>query len=214
MTLPTILHRDANCIVIDKPAGLAVHPGPRTPESLEDLLPDLARAVGERKPLSPAHRLDRDTSGCLALARGPAAARALGAAFAAGEVRKTYWALVDGPVRGGEGVIEAPLLKVSTREKGWRMLADPRGKPARTRWRALRALDGGLLIEFTPETGRTHQLRAHATLLGDGCAIRGDPVYGAPGGARTLLHARSLALPTLRGAPAFEAIAPAPSWVG
>src|SRR3546814_6462079 len=90
MIADRVLFIDAEALVLDKPAGLAVHPGPRTPHSLEDML-DALRFGFQRRP-SPVHRLDRDTSGCLLLSRNPRAHRRLAAAFEAGEVGKTYWA--------------------------------------------------------------------------------------------------------------------------
>ena len=206
----TILHADANALVIDKPAGLAVHPGPRTPHSLEDLLPSLVQ--GTRHVPAPVHRLDRDTSGCLCLARTRAAHRALSAAFAARQVRKTYLALLRGEVPGESGVIDSPLAKISSAAQGWRMIRSATGQPARTRWNVLRRTPGTTLVRFEPETGRTHQLRVHATIIAAG--IVGDPIYGdaAPDEpAATLLHAWRLAVPMINGAPAFLAEAPPPA---
>ncbi len=189
MHLP-ILHIDAHLLVIDKPAGLAVHPGPRTPHSLEDHL-DALREGFARAP-KPVHRLDRDTSGCLVLARHPRAHRRLAQAFEAGAVCKTYWAVVDGAPQDDEGRIDAPLAKISSAAEGWRMIVAPDGKHAATAWRVLRRDGGRALVEFAPETGRTHQVRVHAAVLG--CPILGDPVYGTGGGPMRL-HARALTIP-------------------
>lgn len=189
-----ILHRDQHVIVIDKPAGLAVHPGPRTPDSLEDVLPALAFG-NQRLPVI-AHRLDRDTSGCLVLARHPKAVKRVAQLFEAGGVKKTYWALLAGLPADDSGTIAAPLLKISSAEAGWRMVIDPRGKRAVTHWQVLDRAAG--LIEFRPETGRTHQLRVHAAALGH--PILGDPVYG-DGAGPMRLHARSLILPYDAAAP-------------
>lgn len=192
--IPTILHRDQHLLVIDKPAGLAVHPGPRTPASLEDHLPELA--FGNRRLPVISHRLDRDTSGCLVLARHPKAVRRVAQLFAEGAVTKVYWAILDGLPVADSGSIDLPLAKVSTAAAGWRMVHDPAGKRAVTHWRILdRAAN---LVEFRPETGRTHQLRVHAAALGH--AILGDPVYGS-GGEAMRLHARALTLPFDRAAP-------------
>jgi tRNA pseudouridine32 synthase/23S rRNA pseudouridine746 synthase len=207
-----VLHRDQHLIVIDKPAGVAVHPGPRTPDSLEDVLPALA--FGNRRLPVIAHRLDRDTSGCLVLARHPKAVKRVAQLFEAGAVRKVYWAVLAGLPAADSGTIEAPLLKVSSAADGWRMVIDPRGKPAVTHWRVLDR--AAKLVEFRPETGRTHQLRVHAASLGH--AILGDPVYGggnsgkagAAGDGPMRLHARSLTLPYDAAAP-LTVTAPLPA---
>lgn len=200
-----VLHIDAHLIVLDKPSGLAVHPGPKTPRSLEDHLDALR--FGFRRAPQPAHRLDRDTSGCLVLGRHPKAVKRLGALFEAGQVEKTYWAVLDGAPDADEGRIEAPLLKRSTRATGWRITVDPAGQPARTRWRVLDRKAGRALVEFQPETGRTHQIRVHAAHLGH--PIVGDPVYGK--GAGLLLHARAVRVPYKDGAAPVEAVAPVPA---
>jgi tRNA pseudouridine32 synthase/23S rRNA pseudouridine746 synthase len=158
------------------------------------------------------HRLDRDTSGCLLLARNPKAAARFGQAFERGEVEKLYLAVLDGVPAEDEGVIDLPLAKVSTREQGWRMVADPKGKSARTAWRVLRSEGGRTLVEFRPETGRTHQIRVHAA-TGIGAAVVGDPVYGRADPAGMLLHARRLSLPR-PGKATVEAEAPVPAQFG
>ena len=201
-----VIFIDAEAIVIDKPAGLAVHPGPRTKASLEDHLDEL-RFGFARRPAS-VHRLDRDTSGCLLLARNPKAHKRFARAFEEGRVDKSYVAILDGVPSAAGGRIELPLAKVSSRERGWRMVADASGAPAATRWRVLGESGGRALVLFEPETGRTHQLRAHAA-LGLGLAIAGDPVYGE-GGGPMLLHALSLKVPRERK-PAIQATAPLPA---
>jgi len=185
-----ILHQDAEVLILDKPAGLAVHAGPRGGASLEDWLPLLQQ--GRRHLPQPAHRLDADTAGCLALGRTKPALAALGALFAQGRAEKTYWAVLRGAPPAAEGVVEAPLLKRSTKAEGWRMVADPAGQPALTHYRVL-GRDGALTaVELRPRTGRTHQLRVHMAHLG--CPILGDARYGGGAGALHLL-ARALALP-------------------
>ena len=154
----------------------------------------------------PIHRLDRDTSGCLLLARNPGAAKRFGQAFEAGQVTKRYVAVLDGVVEG-QGLVDLPLAKVSTRAAGWRMVGDAAGKAARTHWRTIEVRDGRTLVEFRPETGRTHQLRVHAA-EGLGVPIAGDPVYGR-GGPAMMLHAVFLSLPRANKPPA-EAAAPLP----
>jgi tRNA pseudouridine32 synthase / 23S rRNA pseudouridine746 synthase len=186
-----ILYVDAEAIVIDKPAGLPVD----TPRAGGDSV--FARAgelkLGfQREPVA-MHRLDRDTSGCLLLARNPKARAKFQQAFESGTVEKAYLAVVDGVPDGEEGLIDLPLAKVSTAEEGWRMVPDESGKGARTRWRKLAVRDGQSLIVFNPLSGRTHQLRVHAA-RGLGTPIAGDPVYGARSDAM-LLHSWRLVVP-------------------
>ena len=199
------LYIDAHVIVLDKPAGLAVHPGPRTPRSLEDHLGELT--FGFQRLPQPVHRLDRDTSGCLVLGRHPKATKRLGALFESGAVTKTYWAVVAPEPAADEGLIDAPLLKVSTKAAGWRMIAHAKGKPAQTRWRVLERQGGRSLVEFRPETGRTHQVRVHAATLGT--PILGDPVYG-DGVGPMQLHARAVGIPYREGADPVAVTAPVP----
>jgi tRNA pseudouridine32 synthase/23S rRNA pseudouridine746 synthase len=200
-----VLYIDGEAMVIDKPAGLAVHPGARTPESLEDYLHHL-RFGFKRLPL-PVHRLDRDTSGCLLLARNPKAHKAFQRAFEDKKVGKTYVAVLDGVPDAETGTVDMALGKTSTAEEGWRMVPDERGKPAVTHWRVTAVRDGRAILVFTPETGRTHQIRVHAA-SGIGIAIAGDPVYGA-GKGPMLLHALSLRVER-DGKPPIEASAPLP----
>ena len=128
-----VLFIDGEALVIDKPAGLPVDRPRDRAESLEDLLGELTFGF-QRLPL-PVHRLDRDTSGCLLLARNPKAHKRFGQAFETGQVEKRYLAILDGVPAGENGEIDLPLVKRSTAETGWRMHGDPRGKPARTRGR-------------------------------------------------------------------------------
>ncbi|PSJ36928.1 RluA family pseudouridine synthase [Allosphingosinicella deserti] len=200
-----VLFVDAEALVIDKPAGLAVHPGPRTPESLERYLRDLR--FGFQRPPSPVHRLDRDTSGCLLLSRNPKAHKRFAFAFEENRVTKTYLAVVGGVPDAEEGRIDLPLAKISSAEAGWRMVPDPAGKSAVTAWRRLAVIEGRALLLFLPETGRTHQLRVHAAEA-LGMAISGDPVYGT-GRGPMLLHALSLKVDRGARAP-IEATAPLP----
>ena len=186
-----VLFLDGEALVIDKPAGLAVHPGPATKRSLEDHLDALK--FGFRRPPSPVHRLDRDTSGCLLLARNDKAHKRFASAFDEGRVEKHYVAVLDGVPAALNGTIELPLRKISSREQGWRMVANAKGKPAVTDWQMLTERGGRALVLFTPQTGRTHQLRVHAA-TGLGLPIAGDPVYGRGVGAM-LLHAASLRVP-------------------
>ena len=176
-----------------------MHQGPGGGRSLEDALPLLQQ--GKRHLPQPAHRLDTDTAGCLALGRTKPAIAALNKLFADGLAHKIYWAVLRAPPPAETGVCEVSLLKVSTRAEGWRIIVDSRGQGARTEWRVLGS-DGSLTtVELTPRTGRTHQLRAHMAHLG--CPILGDARYGGGEGAMHLL-ARRLILPGI------EAEAPIP----
>lgn len=204
-----VLFIDAEALVIDKPAGLPVTATRDGALSLENHLDSLR--FGFRRWPSAVHRLDRDTSGCLLLARNPKAHKRFAAAFEAGTVRKQYLAVVESAPAEAAGTIDLPLAKISSREAGWRMVADPGGKRAVTHWRRLAEAGGRALILFTPETGRTHQIRVHAA-TGLGAPIVGDPVYGRGRGGRgepMLLHAWRLHVPRA-GKPAIEAEAPIP----
>ncbi|MET0376376.1 MAG: RNA pseudouridine synthase [Rhizorhabdus sp.] len=204
-----ILFIDGEAMVIDKPSGLPVDPPRDGSISLENHLQSLS--FGFKRWPNAVHRLDRDTSGCLLLARHPKAHKRFGQAFEEGLVEKTYLAVLDGVPAEQEGLIDLPLAKTSTRESGWRMVGDPKGKPATTAWRQIAVVDGRALVEFRPATGRTHQIRVHAA-TGIGVPILGDPIYGrkvGSGGGVTLLHALTLVVPR-DGKPPIAARAPLP----
>lgn len=195
-----ILFQDQRFVVLDKPAGLPVHAGPRGGPSVEDVFPTLSR---RRDGPWLAHRLDADTQGCLVVALRRAALHLAQACFAGGRAGKLYWAVVQGGPSGDSGVIDAPLLK-RTRPEGWRMVVDPAGQVARTGW-AVAGRGGGMTwLALRPKTGRTHQVRVHCAALG--CPIIGDPVYGDGQGPLHLL-ARAIALPL---DPPVSAVAPVP----
>jgi tRNA pseudouridine32 synthase/23S rRNA pseudouridine746 synthase/23S rRNA pseudouridine1911/1915/1917 synthase len=201
-----VLYRDGLVLVIDKPAGIAVHPGPGGGRNLESQFPELR--FGLPHPPALAHRLDRDTSGCLVLGRHPKALRRLGALFAEGKVEKVYWAVVIGAPSETEGRIETGLKKLS-RGAGWRMVSDPAGQRAVTDYRVLGAAPGRAWLELRPRTGRTHQIRVHCAELG--CPVTGDPVYAERGGAGPLLlHARAISLPLYPARPPVAVTAPVP----
>ena len=132
--LARVLYRDGLMLVIDKPAGQAVHPGPKGGPSLLDYFEALRFGL----PRSPglAHRLDRDTSGCLVLGRHRKALAHLGALFRHGRVRKAYWAVVEGGPEEDEGRIDLPLGRLDV-TRGWWMKPDPNGQPAVTTWRVM-----------------------------------------------------------------------------
>jgi tRNA pseudouridine32 synthase / 23S rRNA pseudouridine746 synthase len=194
-------------LVIDKPAGIAVHAGPGGGRHLEHWFPLLR--FGLPKPPSLAHRLDRDTSGCLVLGRHPKALRRLGALFAAGKVGKVYWAVVAGCPVEPEGTIDGPLRKDTARRTGWRMEIDPEGQRAVTEYRVLGSAGGQSWLELRPKTGRTHQIRVHCAALG--CPVVGDPTYGGPAGVPLHLHARAISIPLYPSRSAIEVAAPVPA---
>jgi RluA family pseudouridine synthase len=201
-----VLYRDGLVLVIDKPAGIAVHPGPGAGPDLESAFDHLRFGLPHRPAL--AHRLDRDTSGCLVLGRHPKALRRLGALFANAQIEKVYWAVVDRRPNEPNGRIETGIKKL-TRGTGWRMIIDPGGQTAITDYQLLGAADGRSWLELRPRTGRTHQLRVHCAALG--CPVIGDPVYGDPSRTEPLkLYARSITLPLYPARPPLEITAPVP----
>jgi tRNA pseudouridine32 synthase / 23S rRNA pseudouridine746 synthase len=202
-----VLFIDAEALIVDKPTGMPVDPPRDGSLSVINHL-DSLRFGFERQPLI-VHRLDRDTSGCLLFARNPKAQKKFQQAFEAGTVEKVYLAIVDGVPKEPGGSIDMPLNKVSTRETGWRMIAEPKGQRAVTHWEVVTFGDGQALICFKPETGRTHQLRVHAA-TGIGLPIVGDPIYGLSG-PKMLLHARSISVPR-EGKPPAAATADLPGY--
>jgi tRNA pseudouridine32 synthase/23S rRNA pseudouridine746 synthase len=174
--LPKILFQDTRFVVLEKPPGLPVHPGPRGGPSIEDFFPLLSRRKG-----GPwlAHRLDADTAGCLVIALRKTALLAAQTEFAAGRAEKIYWAVVRGAPAAEAGTVDAPLLRRSTKS-GWRIVVSTAGPPAITDWRVLGHGGEVTWLELRPRTGRTHQVRVHCAELG--CPVLGDPIYGAPTG--------------------------------
>ena len=202
-----VLYRDGLILVVDKPAGIAVHPGPGGGPDLESVFDALR--FGLPHPPALAHRLDRDTSGCLVLGRHPKALRRLGALFSGGLVEKVYWAVVEGRPPEAQGRVETGLRKL-TRGTGWRIVVDPGGQRAVTDYRFLGADRGRAWLELRPRTGRTHQLRVHCAELG--CPVVGDSVYGIGASGEALMrYARSISLPLYPTRPPLEITAPVPS---
>lgn len=187
--LPRIVYVDEWLVVVDKPSGMPSVPA-RTPLDPPDVAAVLRDEIG---PLEAVHRLDRDTSGLLVLARSSAARAALGRAFESRAVAKTYLALVHGRPPTDEGIIHLPLA--DDLEHPPRKRVDPiLGRRAATRWRTRRHRSQTALLELEPITGRSHQLRVHLCWLG--CPITGDRLYGlSDESPRLALHAASITFP-------------------
>ncbi|MDQ2954076.1 MAG: RNA pseudouridine synthase [Pseudomonadota bacterium] len=206
--LARLLYRDGLMLVIDKPAGLAVHRGPKGGESLEDHFGALRFGLPRAPAL--AHRLDRETSGCLVLGRHRKALAALGRLFKTGAVGKTYWAIVEGGPDADEGRIDLPLGRLDV-TRGWWMKHDPAGQQSATTWRVLGRAGALTWLALEPLTGRTHQLRVHCAEMG--WPILGDAIYGnAPraGGPGLQLHSREIVVPLYKNRDPVRVIAPVP----
>jgi 23S rRNA pseudouridine1911/1915/1917 synthase len=220
-----VLYEDSEVVVLDKPAGLIVHPGAgrstgTLAHHLLDRYPEMAGVGGPGRP-GIVHRLDQGTSGVLVVARTPAAYLRLSRAFASREVRKLYLAIAYGAPSPAAGTIDAPIGRHPLERKA--MAVRPGGRPARTHYRTLAADAGISLLELDLATGRTHQIRVHLKHLGH--PLVGDPVYGearwkglprarqaAPRDfPRPALHAWKLAFrhPATEEPLAFEAAVPA-----
>jgi 23S rRNA pseudouridine955/2504/2580 synthase len=195
--LDRVLYEDKRLLVIDKPTGVAVHGGSGISHGVIELV---RHARPELKDLSLVHRIDRGTSGCLVMAKRRSALRELHARFREGQVEKNYLALVVGDWQYGEQLIDAPLL-VQNRKGGERhVIVSDKGKPARTRVSLSRTYGLYSLLQCSPVTGRTHQIRVH--LQHAGHPIAGDERYGdadanfdakQSGLPRLFLHAQSIA---------------------
>jgi 23S rRNA pseudouridine955/2504/2580 synthase len=199
-----VIHRDDDAIVINKPPGLAVQGGSGTARHVDGMLDGLRFGHDERPRL--VHRLDKDTSGVLLIARSAAAAAFFTGAFRDKTTRKIYWAIVAGLPQPERGRVDLPLTKRVLGHSRERVYADDDGKEAVTYYTVVDAAgDKASWLALLPLTGRTHQLRAHCTAIGT--PILGDGKYGGAaahirGGAaarRLHLHARSLAIPLPAG---------------
>jgi tRNA pseudouridine32 synthase / 23S rRNA pseudouridine746 synthase len=204
-----VLYRDGLMLVIDKPVGLPVHRGPKGGTSLEDYFDALRYGLPRAPAL--AHRLDKDTSGCLVLGRHRKALAHLGLLFKHGKVGKTYWAVVEGKPEADAGAIDLPLGRLDV-SRGWWMKPDPDGQPALTNWKVLGRAGGLSWLALEPVTGRTHQLRVHCAAMG--WPIVGDNIYGnAPraGGPAMHLHSRGIVVPLYPKREPIQVTAPAPA---
>ncbi len=189
-----VRYEDGDLLVVNKPAGLTVHPAPGHPRgtlvnAVLAHVPDLASGGALRPGI--VHRLDKDTSGLLVVAKRDEAYRKLTAQLRARTVIREYLAIVRGAVANDAGVIDAPIGRHPAQRT--RMAVVPRGRPAVTRYRVRERLAGATLLECRLETGRTHQIRVHLQHLGH--PVLGDPVYGrtrVPEMKRQALHAARL----------------------
>ena len=185
-----IVHRQAEFLVLDKPAGLASQGGSGLAFGLNDLVAEIVPGA------VPVHRLDRETSGLMVFAIGTASARALQREFSENRVGKRYLALLDGHLAEDRVVVDEPLKKIRDARGQHRVIVDAEGQPARSEFRRLKRAGGRDFVEVRIETGRTHQIRAHAAWLG--VPLAGDDRYNPsppPGGLeRLFLHAGYLRL--------------------
>jgi tRNA pseudouridine32 synthase / 23S rRNA pseudouridine746 synthase len=203
-----VLHRDGLMLIIDKPAGLPVHRGPKGGANLEASFDGLR--FGLPRPPVLAHRLDKDTSGCLVLGRHRKATASLGLLFKHGKVGKTYWAVVEGGPAEDEGTIDMPLGRLNA-ERGWWQKPDPEGQKAITTWKVCGRGDGLAWLALEPVTGRTHQLRVHTSAMG--WPIVGDNIYGnGPRFGEPILHlhSREIVIPLSKNKEPVRVTAPAP----
>lgn len=195
-----IAYEDADVLVIDKPAGLVVHPGAghrddTLASGLINRFPELA-AMGEEYRWGLVHRLDRETTGLLLVGRNPHAHGMLQAALKARHIARVYWAVALGEIANATGTIEAPIGRDP--QAPTRMRVANHGRHAITHYRRLATWQGATLLEVRLETGRTHQIRVHLSAIDH--PVSGDRVYGRPGAAaadpgRVWLHALRLTFP-------------------
>jgi len=221
-----VLYEDTTCLVIQKPAGIAVHPAPSTGEEVTMLhgiasLFEERRASGAPLPFTPdavlVHRLDKETTGCLLIAKTPEAHRALQRQFEQRTVQKTYLALVAGVPNPPQAVIDAPIGRNLLNRVKMSILRTGKSREARTSYRTICASDNCALLECGLHTGRTHQIRVHLRSIGH--PILGDPTYALEaseklskeiGVTNLCLHAWKLAFDSPEDGENHEVVAPLP----
>jgi 23S rRNA pseudouridine1911/1915/1917 synthase len=180
----TIVFEDEHLLVVDKPAGLVVHPaagnldGTLVNALLHHCGGSLSGIGGVARP-GIVHRIDKDTSGLLVVAKTDVAHEALARQFAAHSIDRRYLAIVSGVPRSNGGKVDAPLARSATNRKKIAIVEGSRGKRAVTHWSRLNVLKDAALVECRLETGRTHQVRVHMASIGH--PLLGDPVYGRSG---------------------------------
>lgn len=193
LMVASVLYRDDMMIVVDKPAGLPVHRTPKGDENLEEYFGALR--FGLPKPPALAHRLDKETSGCLLLGQHREALARLGHLFEKGRIGKRYLAIVIGAPEQPSGRISRPMRRFDLGRGKWEFRIADDGQEAITDYETLACSDAYSLLSMTPLTGRTHQLRLHSQALG--CPILGDPFYGGAraGVERLHLHSERIIVP-------------------
>lgn len=205
--VPRIVHADASLLLVEKPSGLLSVPGKGA--YLADCL--LSRIHSLHPEALLVHRLDRDTSGIMVLARTRAAQRHLGLQFERRIVEKRYVARVWGVVEREDGMIDLPL-RTDWPNRPMQMVCHEHGRPARTRWHCLARLPAETRLALMPETGRSHQLRVHLRAMGH--PVLGDPFYAPPEARervdRLMLHAEALRLRHPEGGAWCDFASPAP----
>jgi len=180
----TVVFEDEHLLVVDKPAGLVVHPaagnldGTLVNALLHHCAGQLSGIGGVARP-GIVHRIDKDTSGLLVIAKSDVAHEGLARQFAAHSIDRRYLAIVSGVPKASHGIVDAPLARSATNRKKIAIVEGKRGKRAVTHWRRLEVLRDAALVECRLETGRTHQVRVHMASLGH--PLVGDPVYGRSG---------------------------------